>query len=296
MLSQNDIHQSTVRGFGTVWYEEQGFDRTIANTLINLGITPSLAKQADFAISPLQNTCYTNAQLIQIAIQYVMGEFKPMTPPDTSHFFSPNRIEEWISYRNTHLMNIKEVCSTTLATKLETFLKPIVKDDTLCFFHTTSWENSIRIVTQLDHKNGNPCLDFGVTPSFYVSDKLVHALEWGEHLQKRHSNEIATVLFAIPTSFPRHLRVKELGGAEWKSAVVKSRHCVRLEPHEVNIPEIAHYDLVYGDMLANPQQVLENKQPRTHKPPKKQLASKSYNADRFLHDCIVGIFVYSKRP
>jgi hypothetical protein len=225
----------------------------------------------------------------------VMGYFKPMTTPDTTHFHSPNQIEEWIPYRNTTIINIRESCSVFLVPKLETFLKPLLRQNTQWFFHTTSWENSLRILTELDHKKGNTCLDFGVTPSFYMSNTLTHALKWGEHLQRRGENEIATVLFAIPTTLPSHLRYRDLKGAVWKTAVIKSRHCVRLEPHETNIPEIAPYDLVYGDMVANPQQVVENKPPRTHKPPKKQLASKSYKADHFLQNCIVGTFVYNKQ-
>jgi hypothetical protein len=39
-------------------------------------------------------------------------------------------------------------------------------------------------------------------------------------------------------------------------------------------------------MLANPEDIGTNS-PRTHKPPKKQLASKSYEADKFLQECIV---------
>lgn len=295
MLSQNDIHTSTVQGFGSLWFEEQGFDTSIAKTLVNLGFSTSIAKQADYAISPLQNTCYTNAQLIQIAIQYAMGYYKSMTAPDVTHFYSPNQLEEWILYRNTRIMNIKESCSTTLVPKLDAFLKPSLKQDTQYFFHTTSWENSLRILTQLDHTNGHTCSDFGITPSFYMSDKLTHALKWGKHLQKKYANEIATVIFAIPKIFPSHLRYKELKGENWKSAVVKSRQCVPLEPHEINIPEIAPYDLVFGDMLVNPQQVTENRPPRTHIPPKKQLASKTYQADRFLQNCIVGVFVYNKQ-
>jgi hypothetical protein len=294
ILSQNDIHPSTVQGFGSLWYNEQGFDTSIAKTLIRMGVAAPIAKQADYVISPLQNTCYTDAQLIQIAIQYAMGHYNPMSAPDTTHFYSPNQIEEWISYRNIQIMNIRESCTTTLVHKLESFLKPIIRNDTLWFFHTTSWESSLRIVTQLDHTNGHKCSDFGVTSSFYMSDKLTHALKWGEHLQKKHANEIATVLFAIPNTLPSQLRYKELKGDDWKSAVIKSRQCVSLEPHETNIPEIAPYDLVFGDMLANPQQVTEKKPPRIHKPPKKQLASKTYEADRFLQGCIAGIFVYNK--
>lgn len=295
MVSQNDIHTSTVQGFSSLWFEEQGFDTSIAKTLIHMGVTASVAKKTDYAISPLQNTCYTNAQLIQIAIQHTMGYYKPMTAPNTTHFYSPNQVEEWIPYRNTRIMNVKEPCSTTLTSKLDTFLSMIKKQGMQYFFHTTAWESSLRILTQLDHTNGHKCLDFGVTPSFYMSDKLVHALKWGEHLQKRHANEIATVIFAIPKIFPSQLRYMELKGENWKSAVTKSRHCVSLEPHEINIPEIALYDLVFGDMVANPQQVAENKPARTHKPPKKQLASKSYQADRFLQSCIIGLFVYNKQ-
>jgi hypothetical protein len=59
--------------------------------------------------------------------------------------------------------------------------------------------------------------------------------------------------------------------------------------------QLPRHKLQFGDMVANPQQVAENKQPRTHKPPKKQLASKTYEADRFLQGSITGIFVYNKQ-
>jgi hypothetical protein len=294
MLSSNITSESLIKGFSYIWHEEQGFDTSIAKTLVNLGISSSIAKYADTAISPLQNTCYTNAQLIQIAIQYILGRFKPMTTPDTSHFHNPTILEKWTKYRNLPILNITESCSISLVPKLESYLEPISKPNYTWFFHTTSWENCIRIATKLDHTKGLECLDFGITPSFYMSNKIIHALKWGEHIRKKYTNEIATVLFAIPNTLPSHLRYKELKGDEWKSAVVKSRRCVRLEPHEINIPEIAPFDLVFGDMLANPEDI-DTKSPRTHKPSKKQLASKSYEADRFLQECIVGVFVFNKQ-
>jgi hypothetical protein len=71
----------------------------------------------------------------------------------------------------------------------------------------------------------------------------------------------------------------------------KSRLC---GTYEGEMPELAHNDLVGGDMVYNVRQVVEGELPITHTPPKYQLASKKARGDLFLQDCLVGCIYFQK--
>jgi len=296
---QNDDY---IRGFSSLWFDEQGFDTTISQTLLNMGIDMKSAKKAEEAIGSLYNTCYTNKQLIQIAIQYLMGYYKPLTAVNRTYYYKPAIINEWILFKKQNfkeipIMNISVPCSITLSSALEQQLTTKFGNNRhSLFYHTTSWESCLRIMIELRHTAGHKCMDFGVTSSFYVSDSIQNALDWGEKKDKKFGHEIATLIFSIPKIKPNHLRYKVLEGPEWSSAMIKSRKCVKLKIGEKNISEITNYDLIYGDMLANPQPVVQGADPVAHTPPKKQLASKSDAADKFLQECIVGCLFFKKNP
>ena len=76
MLNSKYEDEEIVRGFAHVWQEEVGFDTTIEHTLMRMGIKNSVAAKADDAISPLIDTCYTNSQLIGMAVNYILGFYK----------------------------------------------------------------------------------------------------------------------------------------------------------------------------------------------------------------------------
>jgi hypothetical protein len=299
MMIYNDRDEDLVRAFSDNWYENQGFDETIEKTLLNMGVSSRSAKRADYAISPLLNTSYTYSQIMRIAVKYLLGHYKPISPDNVSHFYSPDILNVWIPYDlkdvKYQVMNVPYSCSITVYPQMEVILKKIIKKDNhTLFFHTTSWLNCIRILRQINHMKGHECQDFGVTPSFYMSDTIYNALEWGYLLRNKFSNEIGTVIFSLPRTFPKYLKYKELKDDEWNSGVVKSRQCVSLDEYEYNISEVENYDFIYGNMLANPQIVKEGGAPRTHKPPKNQLASKSGNSDKFLQKHIIGCIFFSK--
>jgi hypothetical protein len=301
MMIYDDRDEDLVRAFSDKWHNSQGFDETIEKTLLNMGVSSRAAKKADYAISPLLNTCYTYSQLMRIAVNYLLGYYKPISPQNVTHFYKPDVLNTWIPFVlkdvQYQVMNVPYSCSSSVYPQMQTILKKSFKNaDHDLYFHTSSWQNCIRILRKINHAKGHECQDFGVTPSFYMSDDMYNALEWGYILRKKFGDEIGTIVFSLPKTFPKYLNYKELKDDEWISGVVKSRQCVSLEDYEYNISEVEDYDLIYGNMLANPQRVLEGGKPMTHKPPKKQLASKSDDSDRFLQKHIVGCFFFNKNP
>jgi hypothetical protein len=301
MMDMEYREEELIRGFVYLWLEEIGFDLTIEKTLKNMGVEEAVTKKIEFILKPLYNTSYTNAQLIQIAIQIMLGYFKPLTELSTTHFYNPEIINTWIPYTtrqySTQIMNLSKSCTLKLESNINTILSTsIYKKGYTPFFHTSSWEYCLRILTKLNHTLGYDCLDFGVTPSFYVSNTLSSALDWGEKKSKLFNNEIATLVFLIPNKIPEYLKYKELVSEEWRAVTMKSRTCIKLELYETEISEIESYDLIFGNMVANPNNVKKGSIPLAHKPPKKQLASKSEAADRFLQKCIAGCLFFNKNP
>jgi hypothetical protein len=299
MMIYDDRDEDLVRAFCDKWHEEEGFDETIEKTLLKMGVSSRTAKKADYAISPLLNTCYTYSQIMRITVKYLLGHYKPISPENITHFYRPDILNVWIPFDlkdvKYQVINIPYSCSISIYPHFQSILKTInKKDDHIFFFHTTSWQFCKRILRQINHMRGHECQDFGVTPSFYMSDTIQNALEWGYVLSNKFSNEIGTVIFSLPKTFPKYLKYKELKDSEWISGVVKSRQCVSLEDYEYNIPEIEDSDFVYGNMLANPEIVKQGGVPKTHKPPKKQLASKSVFSDKFLQRHIAGCIFFSK--
>lgn len=294
---QNDDY---IRGFSNLWFDEQGFDTSVEKTLINMGIDEKYAQKAEEVLESLYNTCYTDKQLIQIAIQYLMGYYKPLTSANRSHYYKPAIINQWIlfnkqNFKQISIMNISSPCSKQLSSSLANqIFSKFENNRHSLFYHTSSWESCLRIMIELRHTAGHKYMDFGVTPSFYVSDSIINALDWGEKKTKQFGNEVATLIFSLPNKLPSHLRYKELEGSEWTSAMIKSRKCVKLKISETNISEVSNHDFVYGDMLANPQSVVNGANPMAHNPPKKQLASKTDIGDKFLQDCIVGCLFFQK--
>jgi hypothetical protein len=295
-------NEERLRAFVDIWYNEIGEFSTIQDMLIKLGLQKQAAKRADVAISPLLNTCYTYSQLIQIAIHYLMGYYDPITPSTTTHFYKPEIVNSWIVYpthRGKHIsvMNFSKSCAKSHIHELNkiihhTFFKPTHN----LFFHTTSWRYCKRIFKELNHLSGQPCLDFGIRPSFYMSEKIKYAIEWGTKKQTQFSNELGTIIFSIPKKLPPDIYYKDLIDEEWSDTILKSRTCVVGIPDDENISEVNGYDLVYGDMLANSQDLTSINQfiPRPHTPPKKQLASKTTYGDTFIKGCMVGCIFYNK--
>ena len=159
------------------------------------------------------------------------------------------------------------------------------------FFHTTSWKGSLKIIDKVDRMNGRKCLDFGIYPGFYMSQTALDCLDWGVKKSRLLSNEVAIMIFSIPLVLPDHIAFKELRGLEWTNITKLARRCAQTD----ELRSIRSIDLLYGNMVSNSTAVENGSEiVSTHRPPKKQLVSKTDAADKFIHECLTGCIYFRK--
>ena len=191
-------------------------------------------------------------------------------------------------------MNIPASCSISLQNQLQQILTktPRNGNHSQFFYHTTSWGYALSILDQIHRYLGHPCQDFGIHPGFYLSNSLQTALDWGEKCMGRFTNEIATVVFSIPKTLPKHLNHKHLEGDEWTSVTYAARQC-RNKRKELEM--VKPHAILTGYMVQNPNGVkFRNEIPRTHTPPKFQLVSRRDIGDEYLQKRIVGCFFFQR--
>jgi hypothetical protein len=267
---------------------------SIYDNLLVIGITKKVAKHLDVIFSPLKHSCYTNKQLVMVAIEHLLGKGEQLCSPTTKHYYSPNVINTWVVVDNKtpKIMNIPYRCSKNIADYIETtVLANMYQDDYTLFFHATNWSSCISIFSGIEPVFGRRCLDFGQSPGFYMSPNIRDSLEWGEKISVSNP-ENGIIIFSLPNKFPKSLKYKHLVGDTWTSVTKRSRQCKKIDS---KIPEIAKCGLLYGNMVANPEDVRENDTlPVPHKVPKQQLVSKRSNADDFIHKHIVGCLFFQK--
>lgn len=266
-------------------------DGLLFNNLRKIGLRVKVAKHLDYLFTPINNTCYTDKQIVCIAVEHLLGKNAPISSPLAKHYLRPEVLNAWftvdtIKYK---LMNIPNSCSSNLAPHIQASIS--CSSDSTLYFHTTNWSSSRKIFKGIKYSYGRPCLDFGLDPGFYMSDKLEHSLEWGQKISRFTSNEICMFIFELPKIFPKSLKFKHLVGEEWTSVTKKSRQC---KSDDVDNPEIENCGLIYGNMVANPNAVINGVEPQHHVPPKTQLVGKNDVACNFVHKRIVGCIYFQK--
>jgi hypothetical protein len=258
-----------------------------------MGIKPSKARETAIVIAPLDNTKYTDKQLLDVALEYILGRYTPIAPPDASYFLQPEDINSWIAYRKKAIMNVSYSCRYTAINRFDTQIQSLFpKSSGKVFFHTTNWGGALQIMGNIDRTQSRPCLDFGYTPSFYVSESVADAIDWGVKNSPNWQDEVAILTFHVPHNFQKDFEFKDLteDAEEWKWLVSSFRNCKRTS----DVLEYdSAYDFIYGPMLANPKHY-NTEGPHLHRPPVMQLAAKNDIATRFLYKCMKGAFVFRK--
>jgi hypothetical protein len=97
-----------ILGFVELWFYEIeldtriqiGFDTTIEKILQSMGLSVSASNNAEYAISPLYDTCYTNSQLVELAIEYLLGYNDPISDINSTHYYKPEIVDTWIPFSN----------------------------------------------------------------------------------------------------------------------------------------------------------------------------------------------------
>jgi len=165
------------------------------------------------------------------------------------------------------------------------------------FYHTTSWVGANSITQQIARHKGRTCLDFGLSPGFYMSDTLDTCVGWAQAKRQLFSSEVAILIFALPRveQYPTSLKYRVINDPEWSQVTKHSRLCLGETNFTHDHPYIRTCDLLYGNMVSNPDAVKKHgKEPITHKLPLKQLVSKSDAADKFIRNCLVGCVFFQK--
>lgn len=271
---------------------------SIQHALETIGIVSEIAMSLETILSPLQTTCYTQTQILDIAIEYLLGKYKPIAPINATHLIEPDQVNVWrphiLESKHISIYNIPSQCKKHSATQqLKHALSILPKmAESSFYFHATSWKSSLNIMDGIKRIHGRFCLDFSIFPAFYLSPSSIDSVDWCLKKMKLFHNEVAILVFAIPNVLPPDISIKELENKDWTHVTKQAREC---QQQDSEIKAICDYDLLYGDMVSNPEYVKKRSQlPRTHTPPKKQLVGRTDAAERFLYKCLVGCVFFQK--
>jgi hypothetical protein len=265
---------------------------SLRTSLAALGLLPEVVAVLVPLLEPLQNSSYTDYQILDTAILYLLGNYAPIAPINTTHIIQSDQVNKWVEYEDSiQIYNLSQNCSMNALLFLDEAVSqlPLATGHSF-FFHTTSWGGSLNIIDKVDRMVGRRCLDFGIYPGFYMSETVRDCLDWGAKKSKIWGNETAIMIFAIPNTLPSHVSLKELQGREWLNITKQARECKLTQ----ELKSIRSVDLLYGNMVSNVVVVSMGENPIPHTPPKKQLVSKSDNGDTFIHSCLVGCIYFQK--
>jgi hypothetical protein len=279
----------------------------LEHDLTQIGLRKKVVKKAVKACTPLIDNSYTYDQVLDIAIEYIVGRYTSKYSEDIPFPYEPTRDYQWI-HGTPPIYNVPFSCSAKKEIKKEVnnILRVIPGIDTYSnptlYYHTTSWTSCAKILIRIDHTKGHENQDFGPGRGFYMSKDIEHALEWGEIKSDLFEHQIAILIFALPSVWPSTIKYLELEGPLWEYVTKTSRLDLDFEPEKLY--ECTSKDFMYGNMLKNTYDYnkksnvsLELKMkinPITHSPPKKQLASKSYEGDKYLQKHILGVLYFKQ--
>lgn len=268
--------------------------------LQTIGLRPDVAAYLMKIIGPLVNTSYTNHQLLDVAIEHLLKEKHPRLDAQPNHFLlAYDKANTWfrIDGSKVSFINISGPCSNSRVDEIHQLITRIPKNmniQTKLFYHTTSWYGCKNILKGVNHSEGRICTDFGIQPSFYVSETVSDCVGWGDRNRENYSGQVGILIFALPKTLPKSLIVCELTGSRWTDITQKSRQCANTS---TELKELEECHFVYGNMVANPSAIrYRGATPKTHTPPLKQLASKTTEADEYLHSCIIGCLFFEEQP
>lgn len=277
--------------------QQSGFQKSLEESFINIGLQENVAHLLSDILNPLLESSYTYEQILEIGIDYLLGVYNPITLADIPFLIQPEITNTWFKYnkyKNINIYNIQIDDNTRLNSSINNALSilQIHNLDRKLYFHSTSWRGSTSIMKRISRHIGRYCLDFGIYPGFYLSETYNESIDWAIKNMKRWHNEAAIMIFAIPTIYPKSIKYKELRKDDWIQVVKESREC---KQKDIEIDLIYKYDLLYGNMLYNVNQVKTGDElPKAHTPPKKQLVGRTDKAEKFLHKCLVGCIYIQK--
>lgn len=299
-LSDFEIDQESFEYYTTnyahMWFDEQ--DDFSEKSLYNIGLYKTMSHKLFYVIEPLLNTCYTNEQLLDCCLEYILGKYSPLTSVDTKYFLESIPENVWIKHDdygyccNISYGNSNEYVDYEHLTKV---LSAVEKDDYTLFYHCTNWTGTLNIIKHgpVSHF-GRKCLDFGITPSFYSTPDINVAMSWGFKSKRIWGHEVAILVFRVSNkileSGVKAYKVKYFNDVdnEWKKLTTDSRRC------QMTMNDLDNYNLIYGPMLANVNNI-HLEEARAHKPIKYQLAAKKTKTEQYFRKNFIGTIWFDKQ-
>lgn len=294
-LLQNWPHSVFIQQLFGEMIDTQGWKHTIHESLVGIGMREDVAMNMEIILKPLLDSSYTHEQVLNIAIEYLLGKYEPTSQVHAQFLYHTDIIGEWSDIKikeNTYQMyNIPYYCTQPNGKKEIQKNLPFSNEFTY-YYHATSWRSSTHIMDAIDRSHGRTCLDFGKRSGFYLATSLEDSIDWCNKNRFRWSNETCILIFRIPNELPHTVKQKHLEGDEWVAITKESREC---NDKENEIRELRKYDLLYGNMVRNPNAVKQGTElPQPHSPPKQQLVGRTDSAEQFLQSCLLGCFYFQK--
>lgn len=255
------------------------------DVLYDMGIQRRVCRTVWSVVSPLCDTSYTDEQLFDIAVEYLLNKPAPLSCGGRPYFRKLPRENEW--HRSTRAgkevyeMNYDPSSSLSVDACVSQLkqLVPGAAAPTRWLFHSTCWRYALDIMQHgPDHTRGRRCLDFGVRPGFYTTPDASMAMDWGAKKRAWWRGQAAVLVFSLnPTGLKKHKRTWDAD--EWTTLVRSSRMC------RVRKNALDDFDVVEGPVCRNPGSGSPLPHPDMH-----QVASKSDEGDDSF-DCLGCIWV-----
>lgn len=271
---------------------EETNSENIAEILKAGGLNARVANHVDVVCAPLFGSSYEFTHILDSAVEYLLGQYKPLTSKNIPYFIKPTRQNEWIPYKGKQVWSLPFTVQAPFFT-IQNYIRDNIPNTNTMFYHTTNWRSLKPLFECVNHDFGRACLDFGYKSGFYMSQTLEDCVDWGKKRSLQWSNEVAILLFELPqiSELVPRFTLKNLAGPEWNHIVRASRMCEKTDMRTRYLDN--SYDFVYGPMMANVT-TYQTMGPLTHTPPKMQLTSKSLKADEFLTEHLLGALVFRK--
>jgi hypothetical protein len=291
----HETHEYFIRRYASKWFDNS--NSTLESMLYDGGMTKKTSQHLAVVFKPVSNTCYSDDQLKDIIIDYLIGLYKPIAPANSLYFRKANTTNAWVEDDIFGLVYNMAPTKTRLVDM--TVLKSVVRDlsaandDHILFFHCTNWRGCLNICERgIDYNTGRKCLDFGILPSFYMSPNVTAAVEWGNKCRAFWDDEVVILVFKVSTAVlvdnekSTHeyaVKIFEDATPEWTRLTTHSRLC------KARRNELDKCDFVYGPMVANAKEIFTfGKESVPHNTCKYQLASKSDASDEYLQANMLG--------
>jgi len=281
---------------------QQGWLGSLRASLCGIGLRAEVAAYLDNVFGPLLGTGYTRIQVMDKVIDWLQRYDRPIRSLDTVHPLPPGVVGQWVerTYRSKlvqiHCLPVsceeeiaKKACNDAIGA-LSGVVGAGYEYD--YYYHGTSWRSSFRVIDCISRYGiTTRCLDFGAYPGFHMFPDCDDCVEWCALNRLRWGGETAILVYRLPKSVLTSAGTKHLEGEEWWTVTRKSRQSTC----EYEVREIRDYDFVYGNQVANADDVLLGTEaPRPHDPPRKQLVGRSDVAEEVVHHGLVGCLYFQK--